>query len=153
VAAVGGEWLVLRTSWVYGLRGRNFLLTMRRLAAERDELRVVDDQRGAPTWSRIIAEATAAILAQCRAGSFGLDGRSGVYHLTCAGETTWYGFARAIFELGQGHTPRVVPITSADYPTPARRPAYSVLDNARLRENFGITLPDWREALALALES
>ena len=154
VAAGNGQWLVLRTAWVYGRRGRNFLLTMERLAKERDTLRVVDDQRGAPTWSRLIAEATAAILARCRTsqGRFAIADYNGLYHLTASGETSWYGFAQAIFELGSSPRPQIIPITTADYPTTAARPSYSVLDNQRLYQTFGLILPDWRESLALAMD-
>jgi dTDP-4-dehydrorhamnose reductase len=148
IKAAGAPHLILRTSWVYGWRGQNFLMTMLRLAREREVLRVVDDQRGAPTWSRFIAEATAQIVAQGGGRPVRLiDTSSGVYHLTCAGETTWCGFARAILEadpLKQEHRVReIVPITTADYPTPARRPARSVLQGDRLCEMFGIHLPDW----------
>jgi dTDP-4-dehydrorhamnose reductase len=157
VAAAGGEHLVLRTAWVYGLRGRNFLRTMLRLAGERDELRVVDDQHGSPTWSRMLAEATAAVLARCASdGGFRLPaGTGGVYHAAAAGETTWCGFARAIVEgtaEGRGRAVEVVPIATADYPTPARRPERSTLDCARLARDFGVALPPWREQLRLCLE-
>ena len=148
IAAVGAHALVLRTSWVYGLRGRNFLLTIRRLAAERDELRVVADQIGVPNWSRTLAAATARIVG---AGLPALAERAGLYHLSCRGQASWYDFARAI--LGDAPRPRVVPIATADYPTPARRPAYGVLATARFERTFGFALPDWREALARCLAS
>lgn len=154
VAAVGAPHLTLRTSWVYGLRGRNFLLTMLRLAGERDELRVVDDQVGAPTWSRLIAEATAAIVAQGRAhGGIAhlLAERGGLYHLTAGGQTSWFGFAGAIIAQAP-IKPRMTPITTADYPLPAKRPAYSVMSSARLERVFGIALPDWRASLDLCLQ-
>lgn len=150
VAAAGGRHLILRTSWVYAPRGRNFMLTMLRFAAERDELRVVDDQRGAPTSSLEIARATLELLDTQRE-------HSGVYHATAAGETTWFGFAGAIFEarrrkLGEAfRTPKLVPIRTADYPTPARRPKNSVLSNAKLDNVFGVRLPDWRDGLEEAL--
>ncbi|MGQ9862808.1 MAG: dTDP-4-dehydrorhamnose reductase [Thiobacillaceae bacterium] len=145
--------LILRTSWVYGTRGGNFLLTMQRLMRERPELKIVDDQIGAPTWSRMIAEATAQILAQCLSPARGADRPEpwGTYHLTCAGETSWYGFATAIADLG-GYATRLMPIPSSDYPTPARRPANSRLDNGKLARVFGLRLPHWREALKLCLE-
>jgi len=146
VAASGTSALTLRTSWVYGLRGANFLLTIRRLAAERDELRIVADQTGVPNWCRALAEATAAIVAQ---GRDAVAERAGLYHLCAAGETTWYGFARAI--VGDVPVPRVVPIATAHYPTPARRPAYGVLATSRLRQAFGIELPDWRSLLQRCL--
>lgn len=153
VAAAGASYLTLRTSWVYGARGKNFLLTMLRLAAEREELRVVDDQIGAPTWSRMIAEATAAIVAQARAhGGVAsmLAERGGLYHLTASGQTSWFGFADAIVAKAVKQ-PRTTPITTAEYPLPAKRPAYSVLSNARLERAFGIALPDWRASLDLCL--
>jgi dTDP-4-dehydrorhamnose reductase len=150
--------LILRTAWVYGRRGGNFLLTMLRLMREREVLRVVDNQRGAPTWSRLIAEATALLIARAvRNGRFELGDQSGTYHLTCGGETTWYGFAAKIRELGlaRGLLPencaRLEPIPTSGYPTPAKRPAYSVLSNEKLLENFGLALPDWEEALQLCL--
>ncbi len=153
IRAAGVRHLILRTSWVYGLRGGNFLLTMQRLMRERTELKIVDDQIGAPTWSRLIAEATAQILAQCLSPARGADRPEpwGTYHLTCGGETSWYGFAAAIAELG-GYTTRLTPIPSSDYPTPARRPTNSRLDNAKLARVFGLRLPHWREALKLCLD-
>ncbi len=148
IASVGARAIVLRTSWVYGLSGRNFLLTMRKLAAERDELRIVSDQIGVPNWSRTLAESTARIVG---AGLGALGERSGLYHLSCSGETSWFEFARAI--LGDGPKPRIVPVTTADYPTPARRPAYGVLDTSRFESTFGFALPHWRDALAQCLAS
>ncbi|MCL6555328.1 MAG: dTDP-4-dehydrorhamnose reductase [Burkholderiales bacterium] len=148
--------LILRTSWVYGLRGHNFLLTILRLAREKDRLRVVEDQIGSPTWSRAVASATAAIIAQAHAhGGIRalLEDKGGLYHLTAGGQTSWWGFARAIVEAAPGlaRRPPVEPIPSAQYPLPAPRPAYSVLDNGRLTRSFGIALPDWRALLALCL--
>ncbi|MCS6786362.1 MAG: dTDP-4-dehydrorhamnose reductase [Thiobacillaceae bacterium] len=153
IRASGVRHLILRTSWVYGTRGHNFLLTMQRLMREREELRIVDDQVGAPTWSRLIAEATALILAQCLSPARGADRPEpwGTYHLTCSGATSWFGFAQAIAELG-GHPTRLVPIPSSEYPTPARRPANSRLNNGKLARVFGLRLPDWREALRLCLD-
>lgn len=154
IASVGCPHLIFRTSWVYGWRGQNFLLTMQRLAREREELRIVDDQRGAPTWSRFIAEATAQVVAQGRGNPTALiDATTGVYHLTCAGETTWCGFARALLaadpKKGEQKLQRIVPITTAEYPTPARRPAYSVLDGRRLQETFFQRLPEWNMPIEL----
>lgn len=151
IAAVGAPYLILRTSWVYGARGKNFLRTILRLANERDEVRVVDDQLGAPTWSRMIAVATSAILAQCLhkgmvAGV--LAEKGGLYHLTAAGQTSWFGFASEIVKHADKH-PRMTPITTAEYPLPAPRPAYSVMSNAKLARVFGIRLPDWNASLAL----
>lgn len=148
IAASGAHALTLRTSWVYGRRGRNFLLTIRRLAAERDELRIVADQTGTPNWAVTLAEATATLVA--RGGAY-LAERAGLYHLSATGSTTWHGFATAI--VGDVARPRVVPIRTADYPTPARRPSFSVLDTRRLREVFGLELPPWRECLANCVTS
>ena len=148
IADAGANAIVLRTSWVYGLRGRNFLLTIRRLAAERDELTVVADQIGVPNWSRTLASATVRMIA---AGLPALAERSGLYHLSSSGEASWYEFARAI--LGDTPEPRLVPIATADYPTPARRPAYGVLATARFESTFGFALPSWREALAHCVAS
>ena len=151
IAAAGIPHLIFRTSWVYGMRGKNFLLTMLRLAKERDELRVVADQHGAPTWSRTIADTTALVLSQAHAG-----GRewwhqnSGIYHLSSQGQTTWFDFTRAILEEA-GIDCRVLPITSAEYPVPARRPQYSVLSSERLMARF-CHVPEWRDALRLCLK-
>ncbi|HZD33095.1 MAG TPA: dTDP-4-dehydrorhamnose reductase [Candidatus Angelobacter sp.] len=168
IAASECAHVILRTSWVYDVRGKNFLRTVLRLARERQELTMVADQRGAPTWARAIAEATAQITARCiQIGSAKNWGESGVFHLTAAGETTWAGFAEQILEeytalaewpadTGEWGSPliatRVVPITTAQFPTPARRPRNSVLSNAKLQERFGLRLPDWRLQLRLALQ-
>ncbi len=152
IQAVGVPHLILRTSWVYGVRGKNFLLTMQRLARERPSLSVVDDQFGAPTWCRLLAEATAQIVAQGQGDVAGhIQQRAGVYHMTCAGQTSWYGFARSILAREPLPVADLRPIPSTDYPTPAARPHYSVLDNARLADTFGIKLPDWAAALEMAL--
>ena len=148
IAATGASSLILRTSWVYGWRGSNFLLTIRRLAAERDELRIVADQVGVPNWTRALAEATAALIGR---GLPALFERVGLYHLSATGSTTWFDFARAI--IGDATRPRVVPIATADYPTPARRPAYSVLGTDKLERTFGIKLGHWREMLTACLAS
>lgn len=152
IAAVGGDYLILRTSWVYGARGSNFLLTMLRLAKERPELRIVNDQTGSPTTSECIAQATANILAQVIAPGRGLDGRSGVYHLTNSGLTTWFGFAKE-FLSRQPTMPKLTPITTSEYPVPARRPVNSVLSCQRLSETFGVRMPSWELALDLVLET
>jgi dTDP-4-dehydrorhamnose reductase len=136
--------IILRTSWVYAARGRNFLLTMLRLAGEGRPLRVVNDQFGAPTWSRDIAEATVRVL-----GKIGGDTRA-TYHLTAAGKTTWYEFARRIFEL-RGVSASVTPIRSEEYPTAAARPKNSVLDCRKLELDFGVSIPSWERGLGLAL--
>jgi len=148
IAASGARAIVLRTSWVYGLRGKNFLLTIKKLAAERDELGIVADQIGVPNWSRALAAATARIVG---AGLPVLAERSGLYHLSSGGQATWYDFARAI--VGNAARPRIVPITSAEFPTPARRPAYGVLATSRFESTFGFALPDWRSTLAECVAS
>jgi dTDP-4-dehydrorhamnose reductase len=168
VHAAGVPHLIFRTAWVYSTRGRNFLRTILRLATEKEELRVVHDQFGAPTWSRAVAEATLKILAQLTrqdtsaANSFSRV--SGSYHLTAAGETSWYDFAGAILEEAAHLSPavewfeeatrgrplitkRIVPITTPEYPTIALRPPYSVLSNYHLGQTFGVELPHWRAQL------
>lgn len=153
IAAAGIDHLIFRTSWVYGMRGKNFLLTMMRLAKEREELKVVADQHGAPTWSRTIADTTALVLAQAQAqtqaGADWWRQNSGVYHLSAQGQTTWFEFTQAIVEAA-GLSCRVLPIGSADYPTPARRPQYSVMSSERLVSRF-CHLPDWKQALHLCM--
>lgn len=150
IRASGARHLILRTAWVYAAHGRNFLRTMLRLAGGRDPLRVVADQVGAPTSAALIADASAALLRRpCD--------RSGTWHLTAAGQTSWAGFAEAIVAGAHArglvaHRPRVVPIATADYPTAAARPAYSVLDCARLERDFGIALPLWRAGLDRVLD-
>lgn len=149
ILASGCRHLILRTSWVYGLRGTNFLRTMLRLAAARDELAIVDDQVGAPTWSRMIAELTAIMLARHQ-------GQQGIYHLAAAGHTSWHDFATAIFDIGQtcgmlAKKPLVRRIASADYPTPAERPKNSRLCCDKLRGDFSLNLPGWDEQLRLCL--
>ncbi len=155
IAGSGCKHLIFRTSWVYGLRGSNFLLTMLRLGAERDELRIVADQIGAPTWSSTIAMLSAQVLAQGSRDDDWDDWWSrheGVYHLTADGQTSWYGFAEAIFEMsGLEKWPRLLPIESAAYPTPAPRPRNSRLSNDKLADTFGLRAPHWRDALALCL--
>jgi len=162
VAATGGSHLMLRVCWVYDRRGRNFLRTILRLAAERETLDVVDDQFGAPTWSRMIAEATALMLAHLasRPGHWAEKAAavSGIYHLPSQGETSWHGFARAIVaQAPKAAALRLRPeairaIPSSDYPTPARRPANSLLDGSKFATTFGLALPDWQEQLARCLE-
>lgn len=154
IAAAACAHLILRTSWVYGRRGKNFLLTMQRLATERRELKVVADQIGAPTWSRTIAEATAQIISQGTAAnrSEWWWERSGVYHLTAAGETSWCGFAKSIIERDGNHADTVVvPIASSEYPTPAARPANSRMSIDKISKIFGLYMPAWDEALDLCL--
>ena len=150
IRQIGGKYLILRTSWVYGPHGKNFLLTMLRLGRERDVLTIVDDQIGAPTTSTAIADGTRKVMEGVLTGRHGeASGWAGVYHMTCAGSISWYGFAKEIFshaQLGSG-TPELRPISSSDYPTPARRPRNSVLSNIRLLDRFGVQLADWTTAL------
>jgi len=150
--------LIFRTGWVYGMRGQNFLLTMLRLMREKDALSIVNDQRGAPTWCRLIAEATALALSQCvHQGRIQLGDREGTYHLTASGETSWYGFAKAIRPLAieREHLPAecalLNAITTAQYPTAAKRPPHSVLATEKLHAAFGIRLPTWDKGLDLCL--
>jgi len=152
VQAVGAPHLILRTGWVYGTRGKNFLLTILRLAQEREELRIVDDQIGAPTWSRMIAETTAQILAP---GYSSVVEKGCIYHLSAGGQTSWYGFAKAIVaRISETSTQSVklIQIPTSKYSTPARRPAYSLLSNAKLNGAFGLAMLDWDRALELVLE-
>jgi dTDP-4-dehydrorhamnose reductase len=153
VRAAGAPYLILRTSWVYAARGANFLRTMLRLAGERDELKIVDDQVGAPTWARSIAVMTARVLGVGGAGPGRARERTGVYHLTAAGAVSWCGFARAIFAAARERrpdfkAPAVVPIPSSQYPLPARRPANSRLATDKLEAAFGVEPPRWDAALA-----
>ncbi|HDR9190709.1 dTDP-4-dehydrorhamnose reductase [Burkholderia vietnamiensis] len=154
IAATGCAHLILRTSWVYGRRGKNFLLTMLKLGAERPELKVVADQIGAPTWSKTIAVVTSHIVAQGHAAG-NLDWwkqRSGIYHFTASGETSWHGFANEIFAMAMGeHAPAVLPISASEYPVPAKRPGNSRLSHDKLLETFGVRLPMWKDALRLCL--
>jgi dTDP-4-dehydrorhamnose reductase len=153
IAAAGGDYLILRTSWVYGARGANFLLTMLRLAKDRPELRIVDDQTGSPTTSECIAQATADILAQVLSPrGEGMAGRSGVYHLTNSGATTWFGFAKE-FLSRQANCPKLTPIPASEYPVPAKRPVNSVLSCEKLARTFGVRMPSWEVALDLVLET
>lgn len=163
----GAAHLIFRTSWVYATHGRNFLLTILRLATERDELKIVDDQVGAPTCAVDLAECTTRVVAGLVAGTDGRHPKSeltGTYHMTAAGQTNWYEFAKSILEHANQAPQnlswltsatqarpliarRVLPILTKEFPTPAARPAYSVLSNARLKRVFGVTLPDWRTQL------
>ncbi|QHG68045.1 dTDP-4-dehydrorhamnose reductase [Pseudomonas putida] len=147
IAAVDGEHLILRTSWVYSLYGRNFLLTMQRLLQEKPQLRVVNDQIGAPTWATTIAVATRELIERWQAGQ---RGAWGTYHLAAQGETSWFGFAQAIGEQLKARglpCAELLPIPSSEYPTPARRPANSRLDCSRLAREWDVHLPHWQQAL------
>ena len=150
VRASGADAMIFRTAWVYASHSQNFLRTMLRVGAERDELRVVADQVGTPTPAALIADVTARALRHA-------TGRSGTWHVTPAGQTSWHGFAEAIFAgaVARGlltRAPKVHAITTVDYPTPAARPGYSVLDTGKLQRDFGIGLPDWRDGLDRVLD-
>jgi dTDP-4-dehydrorhamnose reductase len=165
VEAVGGNHLIFRTSWVYGARGKNFLKTILKLATERPELRIVDDQVGAPTWSRDLADATRKIIEELVTKTESenipigeaLGNRRGIYHMTASGSVTWYGFAVAIVEemkkrgLLNGALAKLVPIPSSEYPTPAARPHNSRLCNEKLKNAFGVMLPAWRQSLTAVM--
>jgi dTDP-4-dehydrorhamnose reductase len=162
IQASGVSHLILRTSWVYGMRGKNFLRTVQRLAQDRDELRIVADQIGAPTWCRTIAETTAHIVSQLQARSgknlrSGIDedvwrAYSGLYHLTAQGQTSWHGFTQAIVaHASTNKKPHVIPIATKDYPLPAKRPQNSTLSCERLMNTF-CDLPRWDDALKLCLD-
>lgn len=147
IAAVGGEYLILRTSWVYSNHGKNFLLTMQRLLQEKPQMRIVADQIGAPTWAGTIAASTRALIERWQAGK---PGQWGIYHLTAQGETSWFGFAEAI-----GHQLRaqgkacaeLEAIASSAYPTPAKRPLNSRLDCSHLQQQWHVGQPHWQDAL------
>jgi len=147
IAAVGGQHLILRTSWVYSLVGRNFLLTMQRLLQEREKLTIVADQIGAPTWAGTIAQSTQQLIERWQTGD---AGAWGVYHLTASGETSWFGFAQAIGQqlIEQGKPCAALePIPSSAFPTPAARPLNSRLDCSLLQREWGVSQPDWHDAL------
>lgn len=166
IVVVGGAYLIFRTSWVYGSRGKNFLNAIMKLAAERDELMIVDDQIGAPTWSREIAKSTKRVVIQlisARSLRFEslvetLGTRRGIYNMIAVGDTSWYGFARAIVEemktlhMTQGKLATVLPIPTSQYPLPAQRPQNSRLSGEKLRETFKITLLQWRDSLTSLVE-
>lgn len=152
VQKTGGRFLIFRTSWVYGPHGNNFLLTMLRLGRERDRLSIVDDQVGAPTTSIELARATHAIVTGILAGRFGSPASCcGLYHMTCGGSVSWFGFAQAIFaravELMGAKSPQLTPIPTSGYPTAAARPRNSVLSNGKLHARFAVQLPPWQSAL------
>lgn len=153
IQAAGGDYLILRTSWVYGMRGKNFLLTMLRLMKERETLSVIDDQHGTPTWSRLIVEVTSQIIGQSIRQRELFE--SGLYHLTSTGETTWHGFAEKIAGLGNEQYSLKIrdieKITTSQYPTPAKRPLNSVISTQKLSDKFSLSLPGWDEALTLCM--
>ena len=153
IRTTGVAHLIFRTSWLYGVRGRNFLLTILKLASTRQELRVVNDQVGAPTWSRSLAEATAKLLVKL---DWSLPRNGETYHVTARGSTTWYDFAKRIVSRAsdaKARLVRVVPVPSADFPTKAHRPSHSILSNDKLFRDFGIALPDWEQDLTRVISS
>lgn len=155
----GAQYLLLRTAWVYAPHGHNFLRTMLRLAGEREEIRIVADQQGSPTDTTLIVQATLAALdTWLEASPMQRDQMCGAHHLVASGSTTWYGFAEAIMQEAKtlgvlAKVPRLVSITTAEFPTPARRPAWSVLDNTGFQRQFGYPLPDWRHGLHHIIKS
>ena len=142
--------MILRVSWVYGMRGHNFLLTMRRLMDERERLTIVDDQIGAPTWCRTIAQVTSLVLAKLPADREGQMALRGVYHLAPSGSTSWFGFAGAIRDR-LGLECELQPIPTSAYPTAAVRPPNSRMDASRLERTFGLALPGWDDELKRCL--
>jgi len=154
VRAAGGKHLILRTSWVYGVHGGNFVKTVLRLARERDELRIVADQSGAPTWARDLAQATLSAIAVWQKKEWD-DSLSGLYHLTATGRTNWHRYAEEIVRLARKYDTALAAkpldiraIATREYPTPARRPANSTLANDKIKNAFGIALPEWQDSLA-----
>ena len=148
IAASGVHHLILRTAWLYSNHGKNFFKTMLKLADERSELRVVHDQTGNPTYAKLVAESTALMLAQMFDHGRLVADRCGLYHMACQGSTTWYEFAKNIMQsAGKADGVRVIPITTPDYPTPARRPAYSSLSTKKLARVFDLRLPAWQTGL------
>ena len=150
------RFLIFRTTWVYDGQGKNFLNTIKRVGAQRPELTIVDDQIGAPTWSREIARATAQAIDSYLSRP-DPEQINGIYHMTAQGQTSWFGFAQAAAKCGLfaglAHPPALRAITSAEFPTPAKRPMYSVLSNAKLLKQFGIRLPDWNLSLRECLSA
>jgi len=158
IQASGVPHLILRTSWVYGARGKNFMLTILRLARERSELKIVDDQIGAPTWCRMLAEVTSQMLSQhypSVARPPSIADISGLYHVVCGGHTSWYGLARKILEAVSGHAshamPELKPISTTESPTPAKRPLNSRSSTEKLKRMCGLIVPAWEESLMLCM--
>ena len=157
LAKAGIPYIILRTSWVYSLRGKNFLLSMQELAKKKDSLRIVNDQIGAPTWARSIAKGTHKILGQCLNQNWPKikdSSLSGIFHLTCQGKTNWYRFANEIINLsGIDQNIALQPIPTSEYPTPAIRPLYSLLSNEKIKNVFSLDMPQWEEALKDCMNS
>ena len=160
IQASGVAHLILRTSWVYGARGRNFLLTILKLFREKSELKIVDDQFGAPTWSRMLAEVTSLMLAQYYSpisrSSASVADISGLYHLVSGGTTSWHGFATKILETTSTDAshplPKLQPVATSEYPLPAKRPLNSSLSTEKLKSTFGMVLPSWEKSLMLCMD-
>ena len=151
ILSSGALALILRTSWVYSQHGKNFYKTMLALSESRDELSIVADQMGAPTYAGSIAKTTVELIEILIEQGGLTEAQSGVYHFTCGGQTSWFEFAQAIFQSnGKSHM-TLNPVTTEEYPTPAKRPAFSVLDNSKLNNVFAVSLPSWRDALALCV--
>lgn len=146
---VGGEWIIIRTSWLYSEYGNNFVKTMLRLMNERDRLTIVDDQRGTPTYAVDLAEMIVHILQTSEA----VEWKSGIYHFSNSGETTWFGFAEEIKKRAGIDSCELVPVSTATYGAPAPRPAYSVMDTAKICAAYHVEIPDWKEALGRCLEA
>ncbi len=157
IQAVGGDYLILRTTWVYAARGQNFLRTMLRLSKERESLRIVSDQIGAPTWARMIAEATTNICRQALAKREQGQFTAGLYHLTASGETSWHGFAELVIAQARQTLPdiltrEVLPIPTTAYPLPAQRPLNSRLSGEKLQRDYGVVMPSWEVSVKLCVE-
>jgi dTDP-4-dehydrorhamnose reductase len=159
IQQVGCDYLILRTTWVYAARGKNFLKTMLRLAQEREELCIVADQYGAPTWARNIADVTTHVLAAAQRERQTAGFRSGTFHLCASGKTTWHGFSSAIIKQARQLAPassikteRVLPIATQDYPLPAPRPQNSQMDSSSLTARFGLTMPEWSASMKLCID-
>ncbi|MCR4300171.1 MAG: dTDP-4-dehydrorhamnose reductase [Sulfuricaulis sp.] len=159
IQATGVPHIILRTSWVYAARGRNFMLTILRHAREKKELKIVDDQIGAPTWSRLLAEITSHVVTPFfsprRRPADLMAETSGIYHAVSTGSTSWYGFAAKILEISHNHMaldmPKLIPISTSDYPLPAARPRNSRLSNEKITSKFELAMPSWEESLTLCL--
>ena len=144
VMLVNPESIIIRTAWVYSEFGKNFVKTMLRLMADKDQINVVSDQSGTPTYAADLAEAILYIISS-------QQWKTGIYHFSNEGNITWYDFAVAIKELS-GSSCKVIPISTAEYPTPAKRPVYSVLDKTKIQQTFGISVKDWKISLAICIE-
>jgi len=149
IESIANNYLIFRTSWVYTNRANNFLLTMLKLAEQRNDLSIIDDQIGSPTWSRLIADVTAkAVFSKFVLNN---DIKSGLYNLSSSGETSWFGFAKKIFQYTGVNNVKIVAIPTRDYPTPAARPKYTVLSNDKIEKTFKLYMPDWQESLKLCI--